>query len=120
MFIFKVFKIRKQVRDVREGVRDPSGFLVKEAKAAVRGYMIFLVIVTILVLGLLFIFGYTNLIVEPSLFAQVLFWILLIPLLVFWGIAYFTWRAINRMVKRAQEEFRSGTIHVTAKVKNES
>ncbi|PCI21321.1 hypothetical protein COB64_00360 [Candidatus Wolfebacteria bacterium] len=99
MFIFKIFRLRKQLRAIKSGVADPSGFVVDQALGMIKGYVIVLAFLTLVVLGLLFVFGWTDLITQSTLFARILFWIIFIPLSLFWIIIITTLRAIKRMIQ---------------------
>ena len=118
MFIFKIFRIRKQVKNIREGAQDPAGFAGKQATDIVRGYVIILAFFTIIILSALFILGFTDFLIESSIVARVLFWILFIPLLLFWSLISVTLRQLKRLAKEAKEKVSRETIHVKAEVKD--
>lgn len=117
MFIFKIFRIRKQMRDIKKGIADPAGFAVKQTFGIIKGYLIVLALITFFVLGFLFIFGWTEIITQSGLFARVLFWILFIPLALFWTIACTTFWKLRRLIRHTRSKFSHDTIHVEAEVK---
>ena len=55
MFIFKIFRIRKQVKDIKKGIADPAGFAVKQTFDVIKGYLVVLALITFFVLGFLFL-----------------------------------------------------------------
>lgn len=112
MFIFKIFRIRKQVKDIKKGIADPAGFAVKQTFDVIKGYLVVLALITFFVLGFLFILGWTEIIAQSSLFARMLFWILFIPLALFWSIISTTFWRLRRLMKHARSKFQHDTIHV--------
>ncbi len=72
---FQILQIRKNIKDARA---NPSGFAGEQAKEILWGILIIPIIICILILGLFFIIGYTEVLGFQLGFFKFLFWIALI------------------------------------------
>jgi hypothetical protein len=91
--IFKLFTI---YRKTKQGIDDPVGLAADEISDAVMGTLLIPLVIVIPVLILLGILSFSSLITQPSVIAQIFFWIILI------GTGIFVWIvvAIKNWIKK--------------------
>lgn len=110
--IFTIIKIGLKGKSF---YNDPKNFTEGAVKEIGMSALILPVISAVILLGLLFIFGFTGLIGGPFIFAKILFWIafiiygfLSVPLYIFWKI-------VRNISKHAGKQ--TGRIFVDSQVK---
>lgn len=81
MLILNFFKFKNQIKDANEAARDPEGFAKSMVKQTITGYLFSFLASTVLILLGLGLLGYSSLLGGPHVFAKVLFWIILIPVI---------------------------------------
>jgi len=87
--LFRIFKLRKLVREIRE---NPGRLAGEEARGVIVGFLIFPAIGTLAWLGLFFVLGFTNVLGDPSPFFKVFF-------LASVAILFFIWRGVLKTVR---------------------
>lgn len=98
-----MFTIFKTIRDVRKGVKDPSGFGAEMAEDLVRGPILVFTIVGILFFVLVFLLGYTEVFGNDFGFFKVVFWILGIPFLLIDLTLWSVFRGYKALVQSAKK-----------------
>lgn len=76
MIIFRILNIRKTIQDTREIAENPAGFAHDEMKKAILGYSIISLLISIGLLALVFLFGFTHVFGDPSGLARFVFYVL--------------------------------------------
>lgn len=107
--IFKVLRLRKTVREVRE---DTGGFVADEVGGVLTGLMLIPVIIVCCALALFFILGFTTLLGGPMGFFKVLFIIGICMTILVFAVVY----PIVRFIRRSARRVTNRAIH---SVKNE-
>lgn len=107
--IFKIFKIKNTIKDLKE---NPGKFAGEEAGGFFLGMILGPIFVPLLVLILLFILGFTSLIGGPFGFFKFLFFLLLIPSSIIFWILFKAYKFIKGSAKKAVDD----TIKVESKV----
>ena len=106
MIIFKIFAIPSLVKDAREASNNPASFSSKFLIKEVRGTAITIFVITLLLLTLTFIFGYTSLIAGSYWIIKFLFWLFLIPSFFFMPFLIFSIRATTRALNSFPKEIK--------------
>jgi len=75
MIILKIFRLKKQIKNIKDGINNPSDFASKNIINILTTYIIIAVIIDLIILTILFLLGYTNIIIKPIGLARFLFWL---------------------------------------------
>ncbi len=109
-----IFTIIKTYRDVKSGVKDPTGFGKDALLEIIKIPLLVFTVGGVLALVLFFILGWTDLLSGPFGFFKFVFWFLFIPFfileIVFWKI-YSKAKALVQKAKNRVDE-RMNTIDV--------
>lgn len=76
MIIFRILNIRKTIQDTKEIAQNPAGFARDEIKKTIVGYSIVSFLISIGLLTLVFLFGFTDVFGDPSGLARFVFYVL--------------------------------------------
>ncbi len=107
--IFKIFKIRNMIR---EGTENPSQFASSEAGNFFVSMFVMPILSAVLLLGGLFILGYTTLLGGPYGFFKFMFVLSLICIASF----FFILRKLYKVVKQSTKTVVNETIKVESKI----
>jgi len=107
--IFRVLQIRKMIR---EGKEDPGKFAGGQAGDLFMGLLLMPIISAVLLLGGLFILGYTPLLGGPFGFFKFFFWLSIFCVFFFFMIL----RKVYKMIKNTTKSAVNDTIKVESKV----
>lgn len=95
--IFKIFQIRK---DIREGREAPASFATSKGFELIFGLLLIPLIIYLSVVTLLFLSGYTEVFGFESGLARLVFWLLAIPGAIFSLMFYKIRKFIKRLSKK--------------------
>ncbi|MCF7831813.1 MAG: hypothetical protein K9M36_02940 [Candidatus Pacebacteria bacterium] len=76
MIIFRILNIRKTIQDTKEIAQNPAGFARDEIKKTIVVYSIVSLVMVIGLLALVFLFGFTDVLGDPSGLARFVFYVL--------------------------------------------
>lgn len=99
-----IFSVFKTIRDVRKGVKDPTGFGQDALLEVLQVPLILFSVIGALGLGLFFILGYTDLIFSPLGFFRFLFWLGACMFFLFEIVAWSLYRKMKRVVGRVKRQ----------------
>lgn len=106
-----MFGIIKTYNDAKRGMKDPAGFAKDLALDVIKAPLILFTFIGVLVLGFLFVFGWTNLIFSSLGIFKVLFFLIFIPFLIleiiFWAIFNKIKEITQKAKNRVDEEFKT-------------
>lgn len=105
--IFTAIKTVLQVRELKKGLKDPSGFAQEKVIESIIESMLYIFIPVGIVSLLLFLFGYTHVFTNPSGLARVFFWIILIPSSLFAFIVYKALYFLRRKMKQVDKTIKA-------------
>jgi len=103
MLIFDIFKTRKLYKEVKE---NPGKVVAGQLSGLMFGLVLVPVIVVGVILALLFVLGFTSLILGPFIIAKILFYIFA-PLYLI--IVFFVWRTM-KTIKNQTESFANDSV----------
>lgn len=99
-----MFGIFKTIRDVKKGVKDPTGLGEELALDVFRAPILVFTIIGILFLALMFLLGFTSLFGHPYGFFKIVFWILTIPFVIIDLTLWSIFRAYKNLVRSAKKK----------------
>ena len=112
-----IFTIIKTYKDVKNGVKDPTGFGQDALLEMIKIPLVIFTVGGILALGLFFVLGWTEILGGPFGFFKFVFWFLAIPFvileIVFWKIYSKAKALIQKAKNRVDQEI--NTIRVEPK-----
>jgi hypothetical protein len=97
-----IFAIFKTYKDIKSGVKDPTGFGQEALLEVIKAPLILFTILGILALGLFFILGFTEIIFSSLGFFRFLFWISLVLFLIFQIVIWSIYKSVKRIVERVK------------------
>lgn len=107
--IFKILKIRNTMKELKQ---DPGKFAGGELGGFFMGMFLMPIISAVLLLGGLFIIGFTEVLGGPYGFFKILFFLVLFPVMLFFFMLSRVYKVIKASTKSAVDE----TIVVSSKV----
>lgn len=113
--IFKIFQIRK---DIREGREAPASFATGKGFEFLFGLILIPLIIYLSVITLLFLSGYTEVFGFESVLARFVFWLLFIPGVVSSFVFYKIRKSIKNISKKG-DSFVKNKIHDTKIIDSE-
>lgn len=97
-----IFAIFKTYKDIKNGVADPTGFGQDALLEVLKVPLILFTIIGVLVLGLFYILGFTEIVLSSLGFFKFLFWISLIPFLILELLLWLFYKAISGMIGKVK------------------
>ena len=100
--IFKIFKIRRTVRDAQKITEDPLGAAGGMLTGMFKGWVLLGYLAVVVVLVILGLLGFGGLLGGPFGFARVLFYLIVIFVGIPSIVAIVVWRNIKRRLRKAK------------------
>ena len=97
-----IFRAISIYRKAKKGMNNPAGFVTDEVRDAFIGAMIVHLIVLILVTTFLGILSFSHLIMNPSILAQVFFWIFIVAAIIYGSIFIVLKSLLERVLRKIE------------------
>ncbi len=98
-----IFKIISIYFKTKKGIKDPEGFAVEEAQDFVTGTLLIPLVILIGVTILLGILSFTHVITNPSITAQIFFWISIVVTIAYSTLIVFLRILIGKIIKKIHQ-----------------
>ncbi len=112
-----IFTLIKTYREVKNGVKDPTGFGKDALLETIKIPLLVFTVGGILALALFFILGWTELLSGPFGFFKFLFWFLAIPFVILEIIFWKLFSSFKRLVQRAKNRVDESVNAIDVEVK---
>lgn len=105
-----MFGIYKTYRNVKKGIKDPALLGQDLALDIVKDPLLIFTIIGIIFFAGLFILAFTGLLGGPFLGFKILFWVLFLPALLAFSVAWMFLGKITKMLDKAREDLKKPNI----------